>query len=94
MRRNSLRSLRPTRAELQHSQREFDDEKVARERSLSVERQAREAADVGITQKIEAAHTGGLHISAMGLVWLVMGLTFSTIPTELLGFLKLLGILK
>lgn len=82
------KNLQILRNELQHTQRQFDDEKVVQERLVSEERQAREAADFGITKKLEIAHTGGLHISAMGLVWLAMGLTFSTIPTELLGVLK------
>jgi hypothetical protein len=82
------RNLQILRTELQHTQREFDDEKAVLERSLSEEQQAREAADVAITQRLEAAHTGGLYISAMGLVWLAMGLTLSTIPAELLDLLK------
>lgn len=82
------KNLTILRTELQHTQQQLDNEKDVHKRSLSAERQAREAADLGISKKLEAAHTGGLHISAMGLAWLAMGLTFSTIPTELLGFLK------
>lgn len=65
-------------------QRELRRERVAREEALSSERHMREKEDTEMRQKLESAETGGLHVSMMGVVWLCTGLTFSTLPNELL----------
>jgi len=69
-------------------QREFHKEVVARDEALSSERQAREKEDTEIKQKLESVETGGLDVSMMGVVWLAIGLTFSTIPNELVCVFK------
>jgi hypothetical protein len=69
-------------------QREFHKEVVARDEALSSERQAREMEDTEIKQKLESVETGGLDVSMMGVVWLAIGLTFSTIPNELVCVFK------
>lgn len=82
------RNLKALRDELTQTQREIDSEKALRERSLTAERQARETAITAISQKLIDSQTQGLNVSAMGVVWLVFGLTLSTIPTELLDLFK------
>ena len=52
--------------------------------TLEREKSLREKADNEAHQKIEAASTGGIHISATGALWLLLGVTMSTAPNELL----------
>ena len=59
-------------------------ESEARIADVGQERMIRERDINGLNEKFEAIETGGLHLSAMGLVWLAVGLTLSTIPAELL----------
>ena len=51
--------------------------------SVEEERSARVTEDRKILSKLEATETGGLHISAMGAVWIFLGIIFSSIPKEL-----------
>jgi hypothetical protein len=53
------------------------------DQAIKEEQQTRDSADQEIRQKLKAAETGGLHISAMGAMWLLVGVTMSTIPAEL-----------
>ena len=55
---------------------------------LKHEQDTRAKADQEIREKLEATETGGLHISAMGVLWLVVGVIMSTIPTELTKLIK------
>jgi hypothetical protein len=68
-------------------QQKLDDESRSRENALVTERQLREAADSEIRNKLEATETGGLNLSLVGVVWLSVGLIFSTVPTEIVRFL-------
>ena len=52
-------------------------ETINSERSL----RAREIEETH--KKIESASTGGLHISATGALWLLIGVTMSTAPSEI-----------
>ena len=69
-------------------QRELHKEVVARDEAFSSERRTREKEDTKIKQKLESVETGGLYVSMMGVVWLAVGLTFSTIPNELVCVFK------
>ncbi len=51
--------------------------------TLKREERSRTAEDQQIRQKLEATETGGLHISAMGTLWLIVGVIFSSVPAEL-----------
>ena len=51
--------------------------------NLKHEQDMRSRADQEIREKLEATETGGLHISAMGVLWLFIGIIMSTIPAEL-----------
>lgn len=69
-------------------QRELHKEVAARGEAFSSERRAREEEDAKIKQKFKSVETGGLYVSMMGVVWLAAGLTFSTIPNELVCVFK------
>jgi len=47
------------------------------------ERQARDEADAQIQEQLEAFSVGGLHLESMGLVWLLVGITFATLSEEI-----------
>lgn len=55
---------------------------------LKTEKLTRENSVKEINTKIESTSTGGLHISAIGALWLFAGVTLSTIPNEILSYLK------
>lgn len=59
-----------------------------REDALNLERQAREKENQELSQKLEMSETGGLHISAMGLMWLALGLIMSTVTNEIVSWLR------
>lgn len=48
----------------------------------------RKEADRQLHLKIEAASTDGLHVAAVGVVWLACGVVMSTVPNELLSLLR------
>lgn len=81
-------NLRATTNQVHHTQRDLSLEVHNRQAALNQERQTREQQDQELKHKLEAAETGGLHVSAVGLVWLALGLTLSTIPNELLCWLR------
>lgn len=56
--------------------------------ALMQEQQIRSDEDQCIREKMESTNTGGLHISAMGTLWLVIGVIMSSIPSELSVWLK------
>lgn len=56
--------------------------------ALEKERQERSIEHQALSAKLEATETGGLHISAMGAVWLFIGVTLSTASVELSAWLK------
>lgn len=56
--------------------------------SIDEERRTRASADENLRKTIEDTETGGLHLSAVGLVWLLVGLILSTIPEELAALLQ------
>jgi multidrug transporter EmrE-like cation transporter len=58
------------------------------ESALKQEAHQRVSEDQVLRQKLEATATGGLHITAMGALWLFFGVTMSTIPQELAYLLR------
>ncbi|MDS4031854.1 MAG: hypothetical protein RKO66_17540 [Candidatus Contendobacter sp.] len=70
------------------TQSEMDQGFRAQSSALEKERQERSAEDQVLSAKLEATETGGLHISAMGAVWLFIGVTLSTASVELSAWLK------
>jgi hypothetical protein len=51
--------------------------------ALHEERTAREEEDLKTRRKLELSQTGGLSISAVGLIWLFLGLILSTASPEI-----------
>jgi len=51
--------------------------------ALKEEKQERANEDKNIRNSLETAQTRPLHISAMGVAWLVAGVVMSTVPSEL-----------
>ena len=62
----------------------------ARERStaLGAERRAREMEDDRLRARLEMSATGGLQITATGVVWLLLGVFFGTASNEIAFFLQ------
>lgn len=56
---------------------------------LSQEERARRAEDEVIAKRLESTATGGVHISAIGVVWLFFGVTLSTAGIEIQQLLLL-----
>jgi hypothetical protein len=77
------RNLTNIRDDLREFQNRTEADIRRQAESLKQEQQARESADQAIREKVRATETGGLHISAMGAIWLLVGLTMSTIAVEL-----------
>lgn len=61
----------------------LDDEARKITSELHEERVLREKEDDETKRKIELSQTGGLSISVMGLVWLLLGVVLSTASTEI-----------
>ncbi len=55
---------------------------------LRKESEARTEAVRELNRKIEAASTDGLHLAAVGVVWLACGVIMSTAPSELLSLVR------
>ncbi|MFV1921304.1 MAG: hypothetical protein ACMZ63_01660 [Methylotenera sp.] len=53
------------------------------EMKLNSERQERETADLEINNLIKSFGTETLHIEAVGIFWLILGITYTTVPLEL-----------
>jgi len=62
---------------------EMDKEFHKHGQSLKEEERARATEDAKLREKLEEAHTGGLHISVAGVVWLFVGVLLATISQEI-----------
>jgi hypothetical protein len=56
--------------------------------ALKSEADARSAEDHAIREKLEATGTGGVHISAIGALWLFVGVILSSASVELAAIVK------
>lgn len=70
------------------TEKEMDEEFRKVTEALKDEAQARQAEDNLLREKLEAAGTGGVHISAIGASWLFVGVVLSTVGIEIAEFLK------
>lgn len=68
---------------IEDAERQFDRELSATNGQLVVEAQAREAADKEVLNALESSSTGGVHISAIGALWLFAGVVLSTSSQEM-----------
>ena len=72
---------------ISHVETEMDNKFRAHAQTLMEEQLARASKDEIITAKLEATETGGLHISAMGVLWLFVGVIMSTASQEIAKWL-------
>jgi hypothetical protein len=75
----------PLHADLQQ---QVDDSKHTTEEALSQERSLRQTELHTLNRKLELTETGGLDISLMGLICLMVGLIMSTASYELAGIFR------
>ncbi len=68
---------------IDHTESDIDRSKQQTEASVLQERRARQAEDQAIRRTLEATGTGGVHISAIGALWLFVGVTLSTAAPEI-----------
>jgi hypothetical protein len=66
---------------------ELDALESSQKSAIEEERQQRHAEDQKIAAKFETSGTGGLHISAIGALWLLVGVTLSTAAPEIARWL-------
>ena len=67
---------------------ELDKAQSEQTAALEKETQERIAEDTKIASKLEVSGTGGLHISAMGALWLFVGVTLGTGSAEIAKWLR------
>jgi len=70
------------------TQTEMNQKLSAQTKAIEQEQQTRAKEDQDIRAKLEVTETGGLHISAMGALWLFVGIILSTASPELATWLK------
>lgn len=69
-------------------QAEFDQSASEHREALEAERQARKGHDRELRERLELTETGGLHLSAIGTLWLAVGIILSTAAPELAEWLQ------
>ncbi len=74
------KNLVRVRDDLSRLQNKTEEDIRHQKQALTQEQQERERADKEIRDKLRATETGGLHISAMGALWLLAGVIMGTIP--------------
>jgi len=73
---------------IDHTQSEMDQKFRSHASLLEWEAQTRARDDQALREKLEVTETGGLHISAMGALWLFIGITLSTAAPEIAKWLN------
>jgi hypothetical protein len=81
-------NVRSLNERIDQTQSEIDRQSRAQAEVVAQERRARAKEDQALGARLEATETGGLHISAMGALWLSLGVTLSTAAPELATWLK------
>lgn len=81
-------NLRDLLGRVNRVESDFDAHVRLSEQRLKEEKETRLGADRQLHLKIEAASTDGLHLAAIGVVWLAVGVVMSTVPCELLSLVK------
>jgi hypothetical protein len=64
-------------------QDEMDRDLHRHSEALRQEQEVRGQGDKHLHLRLEAAETGGLHITFIGLLWLLLGVLLATIPGEI-----------
>lgn len=76
------RNLDQLKDNLQHARAELSQEIQELKSTVSRERKERAEADTSHEQKLAELAVGGLHIELVGLVWLLFGVVFGTLPQK------------
>ena len=66
-----------------HLQNEIDQELRKQSEALHQEQATRAKGDEELHLRLESAETGGLHITFMGLLWLLLGVFLATLSSEI-----------
>lgn len=82
------KSIKHLNSRIDETRAEIDQNSRAQSAALIQEKQERSQQDQELSAKLEATETGGLHISAMGVLWLFVGVTLSTASVEIAAWLK------
>ncbi len=77
------KNLSGMRDRLKELERETEHRLLQQTIALEAEKQARATEDKNIRDKLKTAQVEGLHISTMGIVWLIAGVIMSTVSSEL-----------
>ena len=77
--------------QLAEARRELKSEARRLDEAVNDERRARDEADAAIQEQLESFSVGGLHLESMGLVWLLVGITLTTLPGEIASLLAAFG---
>jgi len=70
------------------TENEMDEELRKTADAIKSEARSRENEDRGLHEKLEATGTGGVHISAIGALWLFVGVVLSTASQEISCFFQ------
>lgn len=81
-------NLKRANERINQAQREFDEKMRKVAASVVQEQVERRSEDAAIHHKLETSETGGVHITAIGAIWLFVGVTLSTASPEITGGLK------
>lgn len=81
-------NLKLVNARVSQTHNEMDQGFRKQSDAFKQEQQIRSDEDRDIRAKMESTNTGGLHISAMGALWLAVGVVMSSIPSELAVWFK------
>lgn len=70
------------------AQNEFDSDIKKASEALGIEAAVRETADRRLNETLQETSLGGVHISAIGALWLFVGVTLSTAAPEIAGWIQ------
>ena len=76
-------NVNTVRAEHGETAKHVEEEARKQAEALASERRARELATDEIKNQIETLGAGGLHLEAIGLFWLILGVILTTVSTEI-----------
>lgn len=82
------KNIRRINERIDQTHQEMDTKFRNADAALKREEQARAVEDLAIRHKLETTETGGIHVTAMGALWLFVGVTLSTASPEIAKWLQ------
>jgi hypothetical protein len=79
--------LETVQKRIESAESQIDSESSVAHGNLLAEKRAREDADKDVLSALESSSTGGVYISAIGALWLFVGVILSTASQELAAWL-------